>query len=147
MMMKSPPDFVRSAAVLQVTDVKRSEAFYVDRLGFRSHGTWGDPPDFCIVQRVMSLSCSIGAGTKHRLRSISIGLPTSMSLKSTPCMRNSKLRVWKSRVARRTCHTDAGISTWVIPTVTSLPSVRTSSQCHMVQDWLRVADRDGYRDM
>lgn len=37
--------------VLQVADVKRSEAFYCEKLGFRSHGTWGEGPDFCIVQR------------------------------------------------------------------------------------------------
>lgn len=37
--------------VLQVADVAASEAFYVDRLGFASHGLWGDPPGFCIVQR------------------------------------------------------------------------------------------------
>ena len=36
--------------VLQVSDVVRSEAFYA-RLGFASHGSWGDPPGFCIVQR------------------------------------------------------------------------------------------------
>ncbi|WP_282610707.1 VOC family protein [Pelagibius sp. Alg239-R121] len=37
--------------VLQVTDVTRSERFYCEKLGFKSHGTWGDGPDFCIVQR------------------------------------------------------------------------------------------------
>lgn len=42
---------MRSMPVLQVADVKRSEAFYCEKLGFRSHGTWGDGPDFCIVQR------------------------------------------------------------------------------------------------
>ena len=40
----------RAMPVLQVADVRRSEAFYCDRLGFRSHGAWGDGPDFCIVQ-------------------------------------------------------------------------------------------------
>lgn len=42
---------MRSMPVLQVADVKRSEAFYCERLGFRSNGIWGDGPDFCIVQR------------------------------------------------------------------------------------------------
>lgn len=42
---------IRSMPVLQVADVRRSEAFYCDRLGFASHGTWGEGPDFCIVQR------------------------------------------------------------------------------------------------
>lgn len=41
---------IRSMPVLQVSDVKRSEAFYCDKLGFRSHGTWGEGPDFAIVQ-------------------------------------------------------------------------------------------------
>ncbi len=42
---------IRSMPVLQVADVKRSAAFYCDKLGFQSHGTWGDGPDFAIVQR------------------------------------------------------------------------------------------------
>jgi len=42
---------IRSMPVLQVADVSRSVAFYCDKLGFVSHGTWGDGPDFCIVQR------------------------------------------------------------------------------------------------
>jgi catechol 2,3-dioxygenase-like lactoylglutathione lyase family enzyme len=41
---------IRAMPVLQVADVKRSEAFYCEKLGFRSHGAWGDGPDFCIVQ-------------------------------------------------------------------------------------------------
>ncbi|MEO0681296.1 MAG: VOC family protein [Pseudomonadota bacterium] len=40
----------RAMPVLQVRDVATSEAFYA-RLGFASHGAWGDPPAFCIVQR------------------------------------------------------------------------------------------------
>ena len=28
-----------------------SERFYCEKLGFRSHGAWGDPPAFCMVQR------------------------------------------------------------------------------------------------
>ncbi len=42
---------LRSMTVLQVADIKTSEAFYCEKLGFQSHGTWGDGPDFCIVQR------------------------------------------------------------------------------------------------
>lgn len=42
---------LRSMPVLQVADVRRSEAFYRDQLGFDSTGTWGDGPDFCIVRR------------------------------------------------------------------------------------------------
>ncbi len=41
---------IRSMPVLQVADVRQSEAFYREVLGFRSHGFWGDGPDFCIVQ-------------------------------------------------------------------------------------------------
>ena len=41
---------LRAMPVLQVADVTASEAFYCDKLGFVSHGTWGDGPDFCIVQ-------------------------------------------------------------------------------------------------
>lgn len=37
--------------VLQVVDVARSIAYYTDILGFSSHGAWGDPPGFGIVQR------------------------------------------------------------------------------------------------
>ena len=42
---------IRCMPVLQVADVKRSEGFYCEKLGFLSHGTWGDGPDFGIVQR------------------------------------------------------------------------------------------------
>jgi catechol 2,3-dioxygenase-like lactoylglutathione lyase family enzyme len=45
------PAIIRSMPVLQVADVQASEAFYTDVLGFSSHGIWGDPPAFCIVQR------------------------------------------------------------------------------------------------
>lgn len=40
----------RAMPVLPVCDVVASEAFY-RQLGFDSHGAWGDPPAFCIVQR------------------------------------------------------------------------------------------------
>lgn len=41
---------IRSMPVLQVTDVTASQAFYCQKLGFTSNGTWGDGPDFAIVQ-------------------------------------------------------------------------------------------------
>ena len=41
----------RSMPVLQVANIGRSEAFYCDKHGFMSHGSWCDGPDFCIVQR------------------------------------------------------------------------------------------------
>lgn len=42
---------IRCMPVLQVSDVTRSMNFYSDKLGFASHGTWGDGPEFCIVRR------------------------------------------------------------------------------------------------
>ncbi|MEM7169689.1 MAG: VOC family protein [Pseudomonadota bacterium] len=49
--MSAGPELLRAMPVLQVADVKRSEAFYCQKLGFRSHGCWGEGPDFAIVQR------------------------------------------------------------------------------------------------
>ena len=45
------PTMIRSMTVLEVTDVKRSAAFYRDKLGFTPGRFWGDPPAFCIVGR------------------------------------------------------------------------------------------------
>lgn len=42
---------IRCMPVLQVADVVRSQKFYCEKLGFESHGVWGDGPDFAIVQR------------------------------------------------------------------------------------------------
>jgi hypothetical protein len=42
---------LRSTLVLQVTDVVASETFYCGKLGFISHGRWGDGPEFAIFQR------------------------------------------------------------------------------------------------
>ena len=42
---------LRCMPVLQVKDIGRSETFYCKKLGFQSCGTWGDGPDFAIVQR------------------------------------------------------------------------------------------------
>lgn len=41
---------IRCMPVLQVADVKKSLAFYCEKLEFQSHGTWGDGPDFAIIQ-------------------------------------------------------------------------------------------------
>jgi len=49
--MVSEPHCLHVAPVLEVSDVERSEAFYTEKLGFRSNGVWGDPPAFCIVKR------------------------------------------------------------------------------------------------
>ncbi len=56
---------IRCMPVLQVADVLRSETFYCEKLGFQSHGTWGDGPDFGIVQRgrvTIALDRSRGGG-------------------------------------------------------------------------------------
>lgn len=37
--------------ILQVSDVTRSAAFYRDKLGFNVNNTWGDGPEFAIIQR------------------------------------------------------------------------------------------------
>ncbi|MEM7444216.1 MAG: VOC family protein [Pseudomonadota bacterium] len=42
---------VRSMTVLEVADVKKSAAFYREKLGFQPGRFWGDPPAFCIVGR------------------------------------------------------------------------------------------------
>lgn len=40
----------RAMPVLEVRDVAKAAAFY-EQLGFESHGLWGEPPEFAIVQR------------------------------------------------------------------------------------------------
>ncbi|MBX9829049.1 MAG: VOC family protein [Xanthobacteraceae bacterium] len=42
---------VQSVTVLEVKDIKRSEAFYREKLGFRPGLFFGEPPTFCIVSR------------------------------------------------------------------------------------------------
>src|SRR3954462_15345209 len=42
---------VQIASVLEVQDVKASEAFYREKLGFGPGSFAGDPPCFCIVRR------------------------------------------------------------------------------------------------
>jgi predicted enzyme related to lactoylglutathione lyase len=43
--------FVQSAAILEVKDVKASEAFFREKLGFQRGGMFGEPPVFCITSR------------------------------------------------------------------------------------------------
>lgn len=38
------------AAVLLVRDVPASVAYWTDKLGFEATGTWGEPPEFAILQ-------------------------------------------------------------------------------------------------
>ncbi|MBX9840280.1 MAG: VOC family protein [Xanthobacteraceae bacterium] len=42
---------VQGVTILEVKDIKRSEAFYRERLGFRPGLFFGEPPTFCIVSR------------------------------------------------------------------------------------------------
>ena len=42
---------VQSATILEVKDVKLSEAFYREKLGFGRGGFFGEPPVFCIIGR------------------------------------------------------------------------------------------------
>jgi catechol 2,3-dioxygenase-like lactoylglutathione lyase family enzyme len=39
------------APVLLVRDVIAAQAYFADKLGFRSPRMWGEPPTFCITQR------------------------------------------------------------------------------------------------
>jgi catechol 2,3-dioxygenase-like lactoylglutathione lyase family enzyme len=43
--------FVQSATTLEVKDIKASEAFYREKLGFRPGLFFGEPPIFCIISR------------------------------------------------------------------------------------------------
>ena len=45
------PNFVDAATILEVKDVKASEAFYRVKLGFGPGLFFGEPPTFCIVSR------------------------------------------------------------------------------------------------
>ena len=42
--------FNRAMSVIAVRDVVAARDWYA-RIGFAPHGTWGEPPGFCIVQR------------------------------------------------------------------------------------------------
>ena len=43
--------FVQSATILEVKDIRASEAFYREKLGFRSGLMFGEPPTFCLLSR------------------------------------------------------------------------------------------------
>jgi catechol 2,3-dioxygenase-like lactoylglutathione lyase family enzyme len=45
------PKFVQVTPILEVKDVRASEAFYREKLGFRPGEFFGDPPVFCICGR------------------------------------------------------------------------------------------------
>ena len=45
------PRMQRSMPVIEVADVKKSAAFYDEKLSFSPGTFWGDPPAFCIVGR------------------------------------------------------------------------------------------------
>ena len=47
------PQMIRSAAVIEVTDVIATADYFRDKLGFTSHGFWGEPPCFTIMARGM----------------------------------------------------------------------------------------------
>lgn len=49
-MTRGAPSHTRCMPVLGASDMARSLAFYRDTLGF-STSTWGEPPDFAILQR------------------------------------------------------------------------------------------------
>ena len=43
--------FVQSATTLEVKNIKATEAFYCEKLGFRPGLFFGEPPTFCIISR------------------------------------------------------------------------------------------------
>lgn len=45
------PKIVQCATILEVKNVKTSEAFYREKLGFRPGLFFGEPPTFCIISR------------------------------------------------------------------------------------------------
>lgn len=42
---------IGSAPILLVTDVVAAANYYRDQVGFRYERFWGEPPDFCILER------------------------------------------------------------------------------------------------
>jgi catechol 2,3-dioxygenase-like lactoylglutathione lyase family enzyme len=42
---------IQAATILEVTDIKASEAFYREKLGFRPGLFFGEPPTFCLMSR------------------------------------------------------------------------------------------------
>jgi catechol 2,3-dioxygenase-like lactoylglutathione lyase family enzyme len=45
------PKLIQAATILEVTDIKASEAFYREKLGFRPGLFFGEPPTFCLMSR------------------------------------------------------------------------------------------------
>jgi catechol 2,3-dioxygenase-like lactoylglutathione lyase family enzyme len=45
------PKLVQGVTTLEVQDIKRSEAFYREKLGFRPGLFFGEPPTFCIISK------------------------------------------------------------------------------------------------
>ena len=45
------PTCIRSSVILEVRDVVKSSAFYIEKLGFGGGNLWGEPPCFSIVGR------------------------------------------------------------------------------------------------
>lgn len=43
--------FLKSATILEVRDIKASEAFYREKLGFAPGSFFGEPPTFCVMGR------------------------------------------------------------------------------------------------
>jgi uncharacterized glyoxalase superfamily protein PhnB len=43
--------FLKSATILEVSDVIASEAFYREKLGFAPGNFFGEPPTFCVMGR------------------------------------------------------------------------------------------------
>ena len=43
--------FVQGTTILEVKDIKVSEAFYREKLGFRPGLFFGEPPTFCLLSR------------------------------------------------------------------------------------------------
>ena len=49
--MAQAPKLIGSAPVLLVVDVVKAANYYRDQLGFAYERFWGEPPNFCMVQR------------------------------------------------------------------------------------------------
>lgn len=61
--------FQRVAPVLLVRDVVTAADYYRDKLGFAYDRLWGDPPNFCMVQRdgLTVMLSQVQAGTQITL--------------------------------------------------------------------------------
>ncbi len=47
----SAPQLVCQGSVLLVGDVSASLRYFVEKVGFKAAGTWGEPPEFAILRR------------------------------------------------------------------------------------------------